>query len=217
MTLYTRSDSQGAIVAVAAGGCGQVHSRPVVDGAPVNPWALTCVPCEAILEDDPGWVRAVTDIPETPDEQRIREDYEKRGAKDQDHMMALALGKIAGVDIPDSLTRVTSGQKAHIPAAVRCPDGHENPAGQKFCGSCGVTVAADRAPGEPSWSYAKDTYMGRVADVQLPEPPAAPEPGPAVSPLMSYSELRRLAVARGLPAGGTKADLLKRLQEPAAA
>ena len=137
-------------------------------------------------------------------------------------MMALALGKIAGVDIPDSLTRVTSGQKAHIPV-VACPGGHANPAGVKFCGECGrpmhgpapaVAAAADDpgpALGAPSVEYAVDSYT--VDDVPLPDEPAAAAPPDLAA--LPYSKLKQLAVTRGLSGKGTKPELIERLSAAA--
>jgi hypothetical protein len=170
----------------------------------------------------------VPEIPETPDEQRIREDYEKRGAKDRDFMQALALGKIAGVDIPDSLTRVLSGTPLHIPGSLLCQVGHENPVGQKFCGECGGSMTAladepqpestepaadDDGPpfGAPSSAYAFDSH--KVTDVPLPEPPPADEPLDLAS--MTWTQLKAHAAELGMATSGNREVLLKRLSKRA--
>jgi len=204
MTLYARSDLTSVIISAGSGGCGTSHARPVTAGAPAKVWQLRCPQCETVLKGSDLWAGTVADIPETPDETRIREDYEKRGAKDQDHMVALALGKLAGVDVPESLTRVVSGAQPHIPGTLPCAGGHPNPAGVKFCGECGTPMHQPAVPDEDA----------------APRPQAGPAAGEAAGPDLSalgYSELRRLAVSRGLPGAGTKAKLLARLQEAAAA
>jgi hypothetical protein len=49
MTLYARGDLTCIAVSVQSGGCGETHSRPVIDGAPVKIWELTCAKCEHVL------------------------------------------------------------------------------------------------------------------------------------------------------------------------
>ena len=44
MVLHARSDIQGAIIPVASGGCGELHSRPVKDGAPAKAVAARLPP-----------------------------------------------------------------------------------------------------------------------------------------------------------------------------
>lgn len=52
MTLYARGDVMCIGVPVTSGGCGDTHSRPVRDGAPVKLWALDCPGCERFLNGD---------------------------------------------------------------------------------------------------------------------------------------------------------------------
>jgi hypothetical protein len=164
------------------------------------------------------WAASPADIPETHDEKLNREDFEKRGAKDKDAIMTLAIAKLAGMDasdLPESLTRMISGAKAHVPAMVECPDGHANPLDQKFCGECGQLVGGTPRPLPPSF----DLDLG-AAPADPEPPPVAPEPPPAVSlPSntkmrgMKREELEALAAGAGLSGGGSRQDVLNRLLE----
>jgi hypothetical protein len=164
------------------------------------------------------WAASPADIPETHDEKLNREDFEKRGAKDKDAIMTLAIAKLAGMDasdLPESLTRMISGAKAHVPAMVECPNGHANPVDQKFCGECGLLVA-------PSNDAVASPPLAPVGLVALPldEPPVVPAEPPAVSlPSntkmrgMKREELEVLAASAGLSGAGSRQDVLNRLLE----
>lgn len=105
MTVYSASNLVWvAVSAEGHGGCGEPHSRPVVNGAPQQPWVLTCEQCENFLRGDPMWSVTPADIPETYDEKKIREDFEKRGAKDKDAILTLAIARLAGFE-PESFPR----------------------------------------------------------------------------------------------------------------
>jgi len=168
-------------------------------------WALTCAQCEDHLRSDDKWSTTVSEIPETHDETTAREDYETRGAKDRDYIQALALAKIAGVAIPESLQRVLSGAMAHVPGQLLCPDGHANPAGKKFCGDCGQPMH-----GEPPAAAAIE---GPEVTFPLNLTPRD-ELGDMQQDLASLNirQLRAAAAAQGLPQRGSKAELLERLQ-----
>src|SRR5215469_9657550 len=151
MTMHARSDLASISVSAAHGGCGTTHVRPAPGGNPVALWSLTCPACEDFLRSSDLWASSPADIPETHDEKLNREDFEKRGAKDKDAIMTLAIAKLAGMDasdLPESLTRMISGAKAHVPQTVNCPDGHPNPLDQKFCGECGQLISGPRFVGE---------------------------------------------------------------------
>lgn len=149
MTMYSRSDVQQITVSAAHGGCGQRHDRPL-DGAgnPVQPWALTCDGCESFLRGSDHWTAFIGEIPETHDEVKAREQFEKRGVKDRDALMALVFSRMAGLspaELPESVTRMIAGVKPHVPGEVLCPSGHGgNLPGARFCGQCGspMSVAA---------------------------------------------------------------------------
>ena len=212
MTLWSRSDLAAVTVSVAAhGGCGRTHSRPVNGDKPVTVWQLDCTQCEDHLRHDPHWAVTPSEVPETWDESKSREDFERRGAKDKDAVLTLALARLAGIDaaeLPESLTRMISGRPLHVPVAGKmvCPQGHDSPAGMKFCGQCGspmsspVTKAALDAPQRPA------------------EPPVAASvtlhrQGPVRIQDLRHDELKAACRARGLPDEGVRKVLMKRLRD----
>jgi hypothetical protein len=206
MTLYAASNLGAVIVPAESGGCGIEggHSRPVINGAPQHPWALACPPCEDFLRTHNAdqWSSTTVEIPETYDETKARENFEKRGAKDKDAILTLALARLAGIgsdELPESLTRMISGVPAHVPAELECPQGHGQPAGRKFCAECGspmrgtAAAAALESPQKPEQAPAGGKPR-RLRDARL-------------------DELQALARARTLDAGGNRADLIARLSE----
>jgi SAP domain len=210
MALWARSDLASVSVSAAHGGCGEVHVRPAPGGNPVQLWKLDCEACADYLRSDAHWSVTSSEIPETHDEKVAREDFERRGAKDKDAIMTLAIAKIAGIDpsqLPESLTRMISGQPLHIPVQgqMECPSGHAQRAGQKFCGECGAPMSAP------------------VTKAALDAPERHAEP-PVTAPLQRHGsrpvrlqdlradELRVVARARGLDSGGVRKDLIRRLK-----
>jgi hypothetical protein len=143
--LYCQSDIQS--VNVPAGhpefpGCGQAHARPAgPDGEPVHPWGLTCEPCERWLRenDSARWTPVLAEIPLTYDEARAAEHLAVRGSADRDDILMRALAKIAGIDVPASMTRPLPAA-APVAALLACPAGHAQAAGQHFCGQCGAPM-----------------------------------------------------------------------------
>lgn len=211
MTLYAMSSVQNVYLIPSEGGCGEVHARP--EGVKV--WRLDCLRCETRLKDEPQWATAESEIPETVDEQRVREDRDKRGAKDQAEATGVALEELAKMPgILEALTALVAGQKVTVAAVVPCRDCDTSvTAGQRFCPACGARDPAEAvlAPGAPSQKFAVDSH--RVTDVPLPDEPADGEaPDLAALP---YSELKRLAVTRGLSGKGTKPELIERLSAAA--
>lgn len=210
MTLWSRSDLAAVTVSVDAhGGCGRTHSRPVNGDRPVPVWQLDCTQCEDHLRHDPHWSVTASEIPETHDEKLAREDFEKRGAKDKDAVLTLALARLAGIDaseLPESLTRMISGAPLHVPVQglLECPAGHAQRAGQKFCGECGSPMSAPV------------TKAALSAPERSAEPPAAePSPRPRFTPQRlsdaRQEQLQALARERGLDDGGTRKELTDRL------
>lgn len=200
MTLFSDSSVQQVNVPAETGGCGRIHYRPEVNGAPQHPWLLTCEPCEDHLRKtgDVHWAGTLSEIPETYDEKLAREDFEKRGAKDKDAVLTLALAKLAGLDasqLPASLTRMISGQPAHVPGMLECPRGHAQPSGLKFCGECGTSMSGP-VP---------------AAALNGPDSPAAAPARPVRLRDQNKATLQALCAARGLDASGSNADLVTRL------
>jgi len=201
MTVYARNDLASVTISPAHGGCGNAHSRPAPGGIPAAVWKLDdCPQCEDHLRHDPLWSSTAAEIPETYDETKQREDFEKRGAKDKDAIFALALARIAGIgadELPESLTRMITGVPAHVPAELECPQGHGQPAGRKFCAECGSPMR-----GTP----AAAALAGRQAAAD------GPVDVPASGRLKDANKrsLQALCRARGLEDGGTNAELITR-------
>jgi hypothetical protein len=201
MSIYARSDLVHVAVSTDHGGCGQSHSRPVIEGAPVKLWQLTCHGgCEDHLRSDPLWSTTISDIPETHDEYLVREDQEKRGARDQADATVLALSELAKLgDLPAAISQLAAlmaGQfQAQLPPVETldrlCQNGHRNRADSAFCVQCGADLTAgvpnDRGP-------------------QLPPPPSHELDD------LTIGELRGLAKERGVSGGRSKADLIAALQ-----
>ena len=227
MSLFARSDLAYVFVGPAHGGCGapRGHSRPVENGAPAKTWRLDCPACEDHLRHDPHWSSTVSDIPETHDEKLAREDFEKRGAKDKDAILTLALAKLAGIDpdiLPASLTQMVSGAKAHVPQTVNCPAGHPNGLDARFCSQCGQPVGAPAQVVAPVAQSAPAPPLERVLAPEDPEPsapvsapPSLPWPSNTAMRSMKRDDLAMVAIEHHEDSSGTRADLLTRLIEAA--
>jgi hypothetical protein len=181
MTVFARSDVAAVSISVDHGGCGQSHSRPVVEGSPVKLWALTCHGgCEDVLRGDNHWAGTPHTIPETPDEVAIRMDVEKRGQADQQTSIMDALNKLSALGaLPTVLAQVLSGRTAELgspsPITQLCRNGHPNQESVKFCGECGADMgdAANKRP---------------VAALSAPEELAPVETGETVTPAETEPE-----------------------------
>lgn len=239
MSIYARADLASVTVSAAHGGCGQVHTRPAPGGNPVAVWKLDCAACENHLRHDALWSATVSEIPETPDEKLTREDWEKRGIKDRDNVLALALGKIAGVELPETLRMPIAGQQPHIPAIAGmlvCAQGHDCEPGSKFCAECGgpvrmpapvascpqghrVAVTAKFCPecGNPIIVPSAVAIEPPAAPARQQKAAPAPGNGARKKPLkdMRLTDLQARARDKGLDDTGTRADLLARLRAAA--
>ena len=206
MTIYARSDVCAVNISPAHGGCGTPggHRRPVINGAPAKVWELNCHSCANHLRHDPHWSPTIADLPETFDEQNARESFEKRGAKDRDAVLAMALARLAGVELPESLTRMISGVPGHVPGTVECAGcGNGQPPGMKFCGECGAamhgapperSLPASRKAAEPAGDGGGKQKLLKLREARL-------------------DDLKALSRERGLDESGTRADLVKRLSD----
>ena len=76
-----------------------------------------------------------------------------------------------------------------IQGQLLCPDGHENPAGIKFCGECGISMTAQK------------------------EIEATPDDIPLE--MLHISTLKKRCRQRGFLDSGTKDELIQRLMVPA--
>lgn len=107
MTVYARSDVMSVSLSMEHGGCGATHSRPVTHGAPAQSWGLDCPACENHLRSDPHWNINLSEVPETPDEERVRLDREKKGQTNQQDLLVAAILAIAQSqqELPDNLAK----------------------------------------------------------------------------------------------------------------
>ena len=230
--LFARNDLDFFKVPVESGGCGAPggHSRPVIEGAPVRPWRVECVDCEPFLREHLSDLFSLSeaDLPETPDEVKGREDFAKRGATDRDNILAIAMAKLAGVELPQTIRQAISGASPALPAiagVMVCEAGHDCEPGSKFCSECGspmrrppVAACPDGHPVAASAKFCGECgkpAAANVAAIEPPAPPAAPRSaGPRVKPMKDWrlEDLRAEAQRRGLDDTGTRVQVLERLR-----
>jgi hypothetical protein len=208
----------GVSIAAESGGCGQNHTRPVIKGAPVKIFKLDCPPCEAYLrgdrkqkilkyhidaktgqtvrqervaDSDPMWSSTPDTIPLTPDEDRTNTTRQERGRMQIEMIQALAAMRATGIQVPPEAMWLLEREIPEnvLRGTVLCANSHDNPAGVKFCGECGMSMAV-RAVVEA---------VEPVVDLARLHP----------------QTLKRLCRDRGLPDGGGKEDLIGRLQAAA--
>jgi paraquat-inducible protein B len=98
MAVYARSDMMSVFVPAESGGCGQPHSRPVINGVPAKIWKLGCSQCEKDIKADIArstyttyidgkkhvvnngtWSESQLHVPLTPDESEVADAMEKSG------------------------------------------------------------------------------------------------------------------------------------------
>ena len=219
MTVYLRSDMMSVAVPESSGGCGAQHTRKVTRGVPDKMFPIDCPHCEGYLRGDSkpkilkhkienGRVVAQERIPDaspmigstpetvplTPDEERTNHVRQERGAQQIQLLQALAALRATGIDVPDDAMWL---MERELPAEILrgtmvCAAGHDNPSGLKFCGECGISMAAKAAIG------------GSVKD----------EGEPAVDlSRLHVATLRKMCRDRKppLPDKGSKDDLIARL------
>lgn len=218
MALYARSDVM--CVSLGEHGCGATHTRPVTHGAPSKVFQLDCPPCEShlrgdrkakilryetdkktgrvthqerVADADPMWSGSPDSVPLTPDETKTNEVRSERGRMQIEMLQALAALRSTGVEVPPEAMWLLERE---LPAGVLkgtvvCANGHDSPAGLKFCGECGVSMAARAA-------------IGGISD------DAAAEPALDLARLHPQT-LKKLCRERKLPDTGTKDELISRL------
>ena len=189
-------------------------------GAPVKIWALTCSPCEDFLRSDPHWSSTISKIPETFDERQDREDFAERGQLDERRLMAMALAKLTGISLPETLTGMAPG--GLLEGELECAEGHPVRAGSKFCPECGAAVRSGSAvalcpAGHENAAASKFCHECGLGVGAAALPPAEAPAAPVTVPDdgfagLSANALRSLAKERGLDATGKAADVLSRLR-----
>jgi hypothetical protein len=200
------------------------HSRPVINGAPVKVWKLECPECESVLKGDRKpkilkyqvnpqtgqavrqeriadasdlWSSTADTIPLTPDEERTNKTRTERGRMQIEMLQALAAIRATGINVPAEALYLLESElpEGVLKGTVVCANNHDVPAGLKFCGECGVSMAARGAIG----SGQEDPQDEPVVDLGRLHP----------------QTLRKMCRDRELPDKGSKDILIGRLQAAA--
>jgi hypothetical protein len=221
MSLYARSDLMSISIPSTSGGCGAGHSRPVTHGSPAKTWKLDCPDCEAYLKGvrkprilrttpgdpkmgipakqervadcDPHWSSTPESVPLTPDETSVNAVRTERGSMQLQMLQALAAVRATGVNVPPEAMWLLDRD---LPAGVLhgtmlCPSGHDNAAGVKFCGECGVSM-----------SKQKEITGDFPSDFNEPEVPLD---------MLHVATIRKMCRKEKLPDKGTKDEMIRRL------
>jgi hypothetical protein len=213
MTLYSRSDLTCVAIPRDGGGCGEVHIRPVHNGAPEKIFRLDCLPCESYLKGDrkpkilrttpgdakagipakqervadcdPHWSSTPESIPLTPDELKTNATRTERATSQIQMIQALAALRAAGVDVPYETQWLMDRELPQqlIKGTTVCATGHDNAAGVKFCGECGISMSPRNEI--------------EAADIPLD--------------MLHIATLRKKCREQGLPDKGKKEELIARL------
>jgi hypothetical protein len=170
MAIHARSDVAAVTISPEHGGCGEIHSRPVVNGAPVKLWSLSCGQCETHLRqtNHPHWSATLSGIPETPDEQAYREDREKKGMADQQQQTADAIAKLASLgDLPAAIARLAEmfnsepKREQQTKGCTKCDN--SSPYNAKFCTHCGNRFTEAPVGHLPDLEEMSDTQLRLLA------------------------------------------------------
>ena len=193
----------------------------MVKGAPVKVFRLDCEPCESFLRGDrkprilkyqidkntgqsvrqervpdasDQWSSTPDTIPLTPDEERVNSTRQERGRMQIEMIQALAAMRATGIQVPPEAMWLLEREipEGVLRGTVLCANQHDNPAGLKFCGECGVSMAARGAIAPPE------------------DEPAAVDLG-----RLHPQTLRKMCRDAKLPDRGSKDDLIGRLQAAA--
>ena len=98
---------------------------------------------EHVADADPHWSSTPEGVPLTPDEQHVHKLRAEQGKQQLDMLTAYAALKQGNIDIPEQaqwLINRTLEEIARpiVKGSVVCVNGHDSPAGMKFCGECGA-------------------------------------------------------------------------------
>ena len=157
-------------------------------------------------QDGPLWSTTEADIPETPDETKGREDFAKRGATDRDNVLAVALAKLAGVELPQTIRQAIHGASPEIPATIAgkliCAEGHDAEPGSRFCQECGSPVRQPAASVKCPQGHENAVTAKFCSDCGSPVQPVAaigPPPVPAAKPAARVLRRRPSRSGTGRP------------------
>lgn len=210
MTLHARSDLMGVAVSKDHGGCGATHTRPVTHGSPAKVWVLSCPACENHLRSDPNWAVDPEEIPETPDEVRVRESQEKRGEKNiasslQSSIASLASSQEGMQKLMAIMTTALAGLNPEVTKALTALTGEPADHGTRDDPNLGlaspnrtqVVDAVKTEAAELDDDLLSDDGDDRVLDITK----------------LTVKDLRSLARSRGVADTGNRAQLLERLTQ----
>ena len=211
-------------VPVESGGCGATHSRAVTRGAPAKVFALDCpdhcepylrgdrkpkklvyqidaktgqtVRQERVADSDPMFSSTPDTLPLTPDEERTNSVRTERGRMQIEMLQALAAIRSTGINVPAEALYLLERElpEGVLRGTVVCANGHDAPAGSKFCPECGASMAARGAIAPP-----EDDPDEAEIDLERLHP----------------QTLKKMCRARHLPDDGSKDVLIGRLQAAA--
>ncbi len=163
-----------------------------------------------VPDADPHWANTPEGVPPTPDEQHIHKLRAEQGKQQLDMLTAYAaLSKIPGLDLTDFEQAkwlldqtIDPLKRPMVKGTLLCATGHENDAGAKFCGECGIHMNGEQAAIGGGGGGGGGEYV-------LPES----TPLENLIPLHSLhiATLRKRAREQGLNDKGTKAQLIERL------
>jgi hypothetical protein len=148
-----------------------------------------------VPDSDPMWSSTPDTIPLSPDQERTHHIKIERGEQQLRALESIATLAKAGIDFrnrPDVLFFLRENQLPEdiLQGSVLCVNDHPNASGTKFCGECGVSMAARGAIGNSE-----------------PEPE---EPAVDLARLHPQT-LRKMCRDRGLADRGSKDELIQRL------
>jgi hypothetical protein len=146
-----------------------------------------------VPDSDPMWSSTPETVPQTPDEERTHELRIERGEQQLRALESIATLAKAGINFRDREDVLFFLREHQLPedviqGAVVCANGHDNPSGAKFCGECGVSMAA----------------RGTL--------PPADAGAPVDLGRLHVQSLRKMCRDAGLPDKGSKDALIGRLQ-----
>lgn len=223
MTVYARSDVAAVTISPEHGGCGQVHSRPVVAGAPARLWGLQCEGgCEDVLRNDSHWAGTPHTVPETPDETAIRLDAEKKNQVELQVGNAHALAELAKLgELPTAMAQALAAAfgplfnatNAQPALAHLCRNGHSNQSDVKFCGECGANML-DAVNKQPAAALSGSEEPAPV-EVGVTVTPADPQAETVTEDLESKSlaELREIAREVGAEIARSKVEQIDNIKK----
>jgi hypothetical protein len=140
-----------------------------------------------VADSDPHWSTTPETIPATPDEEQVHSRRQDVASQQLQLLQASAAAKAAGFDIPAEALWLLEEKLGPnlVRGTVECADGHDNQAGTKFCGECGIDMKIRAAISD---------------DTEDPDLSKLP-----------ISALKELCKQQNLPSTGTKKQLVERL------